>query len=178
MFVYNGSYWEMISKATATTTYYGLAKLSSSVTSTSTALAANAYAVKLAYDRSDFDSITLTSALAVSYGGTGATSASAARTNLGITATSLYSGTLSSGSTTFNYGNYNFYVIVGKPGSSAGLMTFIIPKAAITTTATKYQIADESYYLTFNISYSSSTVTLAWNSSNGSGSITKVYGIN
>ncbi|MBE6939211.1 MAG: hypothetical protein E7457_00010 [Ruminococcaceae bacterium] len=85
LFVYNGSYWELISKSTATTTYYGLTKLSSSVTSTSTTVAANAYAVKLAYDRQDFEEITLETALALSYGGTGATTAAAARTNLGIT---------------------------------------------------------------------------------------------
>lgn len=178
LFVYDGSYWQMVGMGTATTTYYGLTKLSSSVASTSTAIAANSYAAYLAYERQDFEEITLETALALAYGGTGATTAAAARTNLGITATSLYSGTLSSGSTTFNYGNYNFYVIVGKPGSSAGSMTFIIPKAKLTTTATKYQFADESYYLTFMLSYSSSTVTLKWNSSNGSGSITNVYGIN
>ena len=115
LFVYNGSYWELISKSTATTTYYGLTKLSSSVTSTSTTLAATASAVKAAYDRQDFDEISLTTALALSYGGTGATTAAAARTNLGITCTSLYSGTLTTGSTTFNYGSYKGYVIVGQP---------------------------------------------------------------
>lgn len=119
LFVYNGSYWELISKSTATTTYYGLTKLSSSVTSTSTTLAATASAVKQAYDRQDFEEITLETALAVAYGGTGATTAAAARTNLGITCTSLYSGTLTTGSTTFNYGSYKAYVIVGQPNSTS-----------------------------------------------------------
>ena len=114
----------------------------------------------------------------MAYGGTGATTAAAARTNLGITATSLYNGTLSSGSTTFNYGNYNFYVIIGKPASSVSSMTIVIPKAAITTSTVKYQFADEAYYITFGLSYSGSTVTLSWSSSNGSGVINKVYGIN
>ncbi len=114
----------------------------------------------------------------LSKGGTGATTAAAARTNLGVTATSLYNGTLSSGSTTFNYGNYNFYVIIGKPASSVSAMTIVIPKAAITTSTVKYQFADEAYYITFGLSYSGSTVTLSWSSSNGSGVINKVYGIN
>lgn len=53
--------------------------------------------------------------VAVADGGTGASSAASARTNLGIAATSLYNGTLTSGSITFNYGNYNFYIIIGRP---------------------------------------------------------------
>jgi len=114
----------------------------------------------------------------VSKGGTGATAAAAARTNLGVSVTSLYSGSLSSGSTTFNYGNYNFYVIIAKPKSTAGLISVTVPKAAITTTATKYQVADETNYLTFNLSYSGTTVTLAYGGSSYAGVITKVYGIN
>lgn len=114
----------------------------------------------------------------ISKGGTGATSAATARSNLGVSVTSLYSGSLSSGSTTFNYGNYNFYIIVAKPASSVSPTTVVIPKAVLTTSAVKYQVADEVYYLTFAMSYSGSTVTLTWSSSNGSGVITKVYGAN
>ena len=178
LFVYNGSYWELISKSTATTTYYGLTKLSSSVTSTSTTLAANAYAVKLAYDRQDFDEISLTTALALAYGGTGATTAAAARTNLGITCTSLYSGTLTTGSTTFNYGSYKAYVIIGQPNSTSARVSLFIPKAQITTTATAYQLADETNYYTFNLSYSGSTVTLAYKGRSGSGQVLRVFGVN
>lgn len=49
-FVYDGSTWCLVDKGTATTTYYGQTKLSSSVTSTSEALAATPKAVKTAYD--------------------------------------------------------------------------------------------------------------------------------
>lgn len=49
-FVYNGSTFDMVAKGTATTTYYGLTKLSSSTSSTSEALAATPKAVKEAYD--------------------------------------------------------------------------------------------------------------------------------
>jgi hypothetical protein len=109
-------------------------------------------------------------------GGTGATTAAAARTNLGVTCTSLYSGTLSSGSTTFNYGNYNAYVIVGLPSSGASKMSLTIPKALITTSDVTWQIADEVNYRGFKLKYSGTTVTLTIG--NGSGSITNVYGIN
>lgn len=178
LFVYNGSYWELISKSTATTTYYGLTKLSSSVTSTSTTLAATASAVKAAYDRQDFDEISLTTALALSYGGTGATTAAAARTNLGITCTSLYSGTLTTGSTTFNYGSYKGYVIVGQPSSASARVSLIIPKGQITTSAVTYQVADETNYYTFNLSYSGSTVTLAYKGRSSSGQIIRIWGVN
>ena len=49
-FVYDGSYWMLTDGGFATTTYYGVTKLSSSTSSTSTALAATPSAVKTAYD--------------------------------------------------------------------------------------------------------------------------------
>ena len=112
----------------------------------------------------------------LSKGGTGATTAAAARTNLGIAATSLYSGTLSSGSTTFNYGNYSFYVVVGRVTSSGSLLCSVIPKGMITTSDVTYQFADESYYRAFKLKYSGTTVTLTIGG--GYGSITNIYGIN
>lgn len=112
----------------------------------------------------------------VSKGGTGATTAAAARANLGVACTSLYSGTLSSGSTTFNYGSYNAYIIAGLPSSGASKMSLIVPKALITTTDVNWQIADEVNYRGFKLKYSGSTVTLTIGG--GTGSITNVYGIN
>lgn len=49
-FVYNGSQWAAVNGGLASTTYYGVTKLSSSTNSTSTALAATPSAVKAAYD--------------------------------------------------------------------------------------------------------------------------------
>ena len=111
-------------------------------------------------------------------GGTGGTTAATARSNLGITATSLYNGTLSSGSITFNYGSYKAYVIIGRPKSSSALISITLPKAIITTSAVTYQLADESNYVTFTIKYSSTTTTLTWNSGSSTGQITRVFGIN
>lgn len=175
-FVYNGTYWIALGVTVASTSNYGLTKLSSSTSSTSTTLAATASAVKAAYDRSSWSSISLDTALALAYGGTGATTAAGARTNLGIGVTSLYSGTLSSGSTTFNYGNYNFYIVIGKVSSSGSHLCSIIPKAAITTSDVSHQFADESYFRSFKLKYSGSTVTLTI--SNGYGYVTDVYGVN
>ena len=175
-FVYDGSWWIAIGCLYATTAYYGLTKLSSSISSSSTTLAANSYAVKRAYDRSSWTSISLTNALAIAYGGTGAKNAAAARTNLGIAATSLYNGTLTSGSITFNYGNYNFYVIIGRPSSTASRASLVVPKIMLTTSAVSFQIADESNYKSFNLSYSGSTVTLSIQG--GNGQVNRVFGIN
>jgi hypothetical protein len=118
------------------------------------------------------------STIPLANGGTGSTTASGARSNLGIACTSLYNGTLTTGSTTFNYGGYNFYIIIGQPTSSSSRCCFVIPKAQITTTATTYQFADEANYYTFKLSYSGTTVTLAFNSRSSSGQILRVYGVN
>ena len=178
LFIYDGTYFVGLSQSVATTTYYGITRLTSSTSSTSTSLAATASAVKAAYDRNSWDSITLTNALGLAYGGTGATTAAAARTNLGISVTQLYTGTLTTGSTTFNYGSYNFYIIVGQPSSGSSRCAVTIPKSIITTSAVSYQFADETNYYSFNLSYSGTTVTLAYKGRSGSGQILKVYGVN
>ena len=117
----------------------------------------------------------VTGTVAIGHGGTGATTAAAARTNLGITCASLYNGSLSSGSITFNYGNYNAYLILGQPGSATAIAGIVIPKGMITTSDVKYQITDESYYRCFNLKYSGSTVTLTI--STGSGTVNRVFGL-
>ena len=178
LFIYDGIYYVGFSLSYATTGYYGVTKLSNSTSSTSTTLAATANAVKLAYDRNSWDSITLTNALAIAYGGTGATTAAAARTNLGIGVTLLYSGTMTTGSASFAYGAYNFYVIIGQPSSSGSRTPIVVPKAALTTSSVAYQITDESYYYSFNLYYSGSTVYMAYKARNSSGQIVAVYGVN
>ena len=178
LFIYDGTYYVAFTLSYATTGYYGITKLSNSIASTSTTLAATANAVKLAYDRNSWDSITLTNALAIAYGGTGATSAAGARTNLGIGVTLLYSGTMTTGSASFAYGAYNFYVIIGQPSSSGSRTPIVVPKAALTTGSVAYQITDESYYYSFNLYYSGSTVYMSYKGRNSSGQIIAVYGVN
>lgn len=117
----------------------------------------------------------VTGTVALANGGTGGTTAAAARTNLGITCTALYNGSLSSGSITFNYGNYNAYLILGQPGSATAIAGLVVPKGMITTSDVKYQITDESYYRCFNLKYSGSTVTLTI--STGSGTVNRVFGL-
>lgn len=178
LFVYNGTWWIALSCLNANTARYGITKLLSSVTSTSTTLAATPYAVKQAYDRNSWTSISLTNALALAYGGTGAATAAGARTNLGITCTSLFNGTLTTGSTSFNYGSYKAYIIIGQPSSSASRVACVIPASVITTSSVGYQFADESYYYSFNLYYSGTTCYLAFRGRNSSGQILRVFGVN
>lgn len=119
----------------------------------------------------------VTGTVAIGHGGTGGTTAAAARTNLGIACTSLYSGTLTgTNSCTFNYGNYNFYIIVGLPTTSSARIGLVVPKAILTTSDVKYQIADDANYCSFYLKYSGSTVTMT--RYGGNGQITNVYGVN
>ena len=164
--------------SSATTGYYGVTKLSSSTSSTSTVLAATASAVKAAYDRNSWDSITLTNALALAYGGTGSTTAAGARTNLGIAATLLYSGAVTTGSCSFSYRSYNFYIIIGQLSSTGSRAALVVPRIALTTSAVAYQLADESYYYSFNLYYSGTTAYLAYKGRNSSGQILQIYGVN
>ena len=119
--------------------------------------------------------LTTKSAVTIDQGGTGATSAANARYNLGIGCTQLYSGTLTSGSTTFNYGNYSAYLIYGLPSGETSICSIIVPKAMLTTSNVKYEIGVGSVDTNFYLKYSGTTVTLTWNAG---GSITKVYGMN
>ena len=119
----------------------------------------------------------VTGTVAIGHGGTGGTTAAAARTNLGIACTSLYSGTLTgTNSCTFNYGNYNFYIIVGLPTTSSARIGLVVPKAMLTTSDVKYQIADDANYCSFYLKYSGSTVTMT--RYGGNGQIIAVYGVN
>ena len=56
-FVYDGTYFVAVNEGIATTTYYGVTKLTNSATSTSTSTSATPNAVKIAYDLADSKSV-------------------------------------------------------------------------------------------------------------------------
>ena len=181
LFIYDGSFYVAFMLSYATTSYYGVTRLTSSTSSTSTTLAASAAAVKAAYDRDTWDSITLGSltlntALPIASGGTGATSAAGARVNFGIMATLLFSGTLTTGSTTFAFAAYNYFIIIGQVSSSGSRTSIVIPRNAITTGAVAYQLADESYYYSFNVYYANGVVNLEYKARNSTGQILMIFG--
>ena len=69
-------------------------------------------------------------------------------------------------------------MIVGQLASTGSRASITIPKSAITTSQLAFQLADESYYYSFNLYVSSGTVYLSYKGRNSSGQILAVYGIN
>ena len=90
----------------------------------------------------------------------------------------LDSGTLTPGNVTFYYGSYKAYIIIGQPASASARVAIVIPKNVLTTSEVSYQISDEVNYYSFKLSYSGSTVTLAYSARSSSGQILRVFGIN
>lgn len=95
-------------------------------------------------------------------------------------ATQLYSGTFNSGSTTFNYGDYNYYIIKLRVSTNGNYTTMTIPKVDITTSDTTYQFSTDSLYFSFRLKYSGNTCTMSYqNRTSGSTAyISTVYGCN
>ena len=90
----------------------------------------------------------------------------------------LYDGSLASGSTTFNYGDYNLYIVAARVHSGGSLITMTIPKLMLTGSDENYCISDETDYIVFKLKYSGSTVTLTMGSKSSDGWVEKVYGVN
>lgn len=109
-----------------------------------------------------------------SWGKFGYSNTASARTVLGA-ATQLYSGTLKSGNTTFNYGSYNYYLVLGRCGG-AMIQSLLIPKVYIGTGNTTFIFADESCYLSFLMKYSGSTCTLTFGVNKDQGGTTLTTG--
>ena len=89
----------------------------------------------------------------------------------------LYTGTLSSGSTTFNYGDYNMYIVVAHVHSGGSLITMTIPKALLTTSDQNFCISDETDYIVFKLKYSGTTATLTMGNKSSDGWVCNVYGV-
>lgn len=88
----------------------------------------------------------------------------------------LYDGSLSSGSTTFS-ANYSALVVIGHVTSGGSCISCTVPVAMLSSAATRFCIADETNWLTFDVSVSGSTVTLTIASRGADGFIEKVYGM-
>ena len=120
----------------------------------------------------NYDMLTSKTPVTVKQGGTGATNAATARINLGIGCAKLLSG-----AGTINItDNFKAFLVLGTPGQNSSIMSLLIPVSELSATPTRWQIADNVDYVSFNARAASGM--LAIQKAAGNGSITAVYGIN
>ena len=95
----------------------------------------------------------------------------------GYAPTALLTTAVDSGSITItNATGYNSYTIIGDVVSGESRITITIPGAELTTSAVKYQIADDSNFLVFTIKKSDTSLVLNIASKSSTGRILKIYG--
>lgn len=160
-FVYDGTSWVMIGGTIAGTTYYGITKLSSSVTSTSNSLAATAGAVKTAYDLA---------------------AAAVPKAGSRVLVWSNTSGATSGNWSSFT--SYSSYLLMGTVESAGTYCSVEVPAERFisTTTSTSgfpVQFASESSYFSFYLYYSGTTGYFAKKGATSStyGKMYYIYGI-
>lgn len=115
--------------------------------------------------------------LPITSGGTGATTPSVARANIGLGCTELFSGSMSSGSVTFANAGYVTLLVVGKVTSSGSHNTCMIPMMFLNTSEAQFCISDETNWITFLFKIENGVITLTWGNRSSNGYIEKVYGI-
>lgn len=91
----------------------------------------------------------------------------------------LWSGSLSSGSCQFEYNTkYKFYIVQGAVASDTAYVSVVIPRSLIEASYKRWQIIDNDYFISFNLTYSGNAVTLEWAGSSGmGGKIRNVFGV-
>ena len=126
----------------------------------------------------DYGILTSKEAVTIARGGTGATTAAAARSNLGLGSSgNLLSGALTTTEVTLSgAAGYTALSIIGQPSGGA-YSSITLPMSTISTTAYTWQLADNTNYETFSIRKSGSDVLIKKVASSGSAVINEIRGI-
>lgn len=128
------------------------------------------------------DILTTKNLVTIAQGGTGASTAAAARTSLGLGVTTLYEGTFNSTAaavTLTDAMNYSLLVFLGRPGDTINASLVVPTTGQISTSDVNYQIAGQSNYFSIKLKSSGNNVIMTYNatSNTSNGRITRVYGI-
>ena len=134
-------------------------------------------------NNTDYEILTSKQAVTIAQGGTGATDAATAMTNLGNLVKDLSpssSFTSTSAAFTIEDGmNYSLLDFLGRAGDSYNV-SLIVPVANISTSAVNYELVGSNGYFAFSLKRSGRDIIMTYVSQSGSSNsrVSKIFGIN
>lgn len=92
----------------------------------------------------------------------------------------LFNGTFTSGSINFSP-DYSAYIFIGRPTNSTARVSTIVPKAMLSDTNTRFQVADNDHYVSFDVKTGqvsgADKIIVTFGGRDSTGYIEKVYGL-
>lgn len=92
----------------------------------------------------------------------------------------LFSGTFTSGSIDFSP-DYSAFIFIGRPTSNTARVSTIVPKAMLGDTNTRFQVADNDHYISFDVKTGqvsgADKIIVTFGGRDSTGYIEKVYGL-
>lgn len=92
----------------------------------------------------------------------------------------LFNGTFTSGSINFSP-DYSAYIFIGRPTNSTARVSTIVPKAMLSDTNTRFQVADNDHYFSFDVKTGqvsgADKIIVTFGGRDSTGYIEKVYGL-
>lgn len=92
----------------------------------------------------------------------------------------LFNGTFTSGSINFSP-DYSAYIFIGRPTNSTARVSTIVPKAMLSDSNTRFQVADNDHYFSFDVKTGqvsgADKIIVTFGGRDSTGYIEKVYGL-